>query len=144
MVQLRQLILNVTSEFPNNESWRFVDASHEFSSTPLADNFNEFRSINNLTTDMMETDFIAIKIGDVNENATPNSLASAEVRTNNQPLVLQLNNQFVEKDQAIQVEVSAADVSDLQGFQFTMNYDCLLYTSPSPRDQRGSRMPSSA
>ena len=23
-------------------------------------------------------------------------------------------------------------------------YDCLLYTSPSPRDQRGSRMPSSA
>ena len=26
--------------------------------------------------------------------------------------------------------------------QYTM--DCLLYTSPSPRDQRGSRMPSSA
>ena len=26
----------------------------------------------------------------------------------------------------------------------TMRIDCLLYTSPSPRDQRGSRMPSSA
>ena len=26
----------------------------------------------------------------------------------------------------------------------TKNYFCLLYTSPSPRDQRGSRMPSSA
>ena len=25
-----------------------------------------------------------------------------------------------------------------------VNEDCLLYTSPSPRDQRGSRMPSSA
>ena len=25
-----------------------------------------------------------------------------------------------------------------------LNNDCLLYTSPSPRDQRGSRMPSSA
>ena len=25
-----------------------------------------------------------------------------------------------------------------------MNTPCLLYTSPSPRDQRGSRMPSSA
>ena len=24
------------------------------------------------------------------------------------------------------------------------DYTCLLYTSPSPRDQRGSRMPSSA
>ena len=26
----------------------------------------------------------------------------------------------------------------------TKHKDCLLYTSPSPRDQRGSRMPSSA
>ena len=26
----------------------------------------------------------------------------------------------------------------------TKVYNCLLYTSPSPRDQRGSRMPSSA
>ena len=28
--------------------------------------------------------------------------------------------------------------------QHDMSQDCLLYTSPSPRDQRGSRMPSSA
>ena len=27
---------------------------------------------------------------------------------------------------------------------FALCYFCLLYTSPSPRDQRGSRMPSSA
>ena len=29
-------------------------------------------------------------------------------------------------------------------FAQTVNETCLLYTSPSPRDQRGSRMPSSA
>ena len=29
-------------------------------------------------------------------------------------------------------------------FEISMLYSCLLYTSPSPRDQRGSRMPSSA
>ena len=28
--------------------------------------------------------------------------------------------------------------------EFGLTYSCLLYTSPSPRDQRGSRMPSSA
>jgi len=27
---------------------------------------------------------------------------------------------------------------------YTISENCLLYTSPSPRDQRGSRMPSSA
>ena len=30
------------------------------------------------------------------------------------------------------------------GYLDLQNTDCLLYTSPSPRDQRGSRMPSSA
>ena len=30
------------------------------------------------------------------------------------------------------------------GLGFSITYGCLLYTSPSPRDQRGSRMPSSA
>ena len=35
------------------------------------------------------------------------------------------------------------DISARRNEQMTM-YLCLLYTSPSPRDQRGSRMPSSA
>ena len=36
---------------------------------------------------------------------------------------------------------------DVANYLVENNYDsyvCLLYTSPSPRDQRGSRMPSSA
>ena len=33
---------------------------------------------------------------------------------------------------------------DIGPFALTANNVCLLYTSPSPRDQRGSRMPSSA
>ena len=33
---------------------------------------------------------------------------------------------------------------DLSHFWFAMNKDCLLYTSPSPRDLARSRMPSSA
>ena len=36
--------------------------------------------------------------------------------------------------------VNLLKVDEGQGFIYT----CLLYTSPSPRDQRGSRMPSSA
>ena len=42
-----------------------------------------------------------------------------------------------------------SNVTDMSHmFQNALNFnqpiDCLLYTSPSPRDQRGSRMPSSA
>ena len=32
----------------------------------------------------------------------------------------------------------------LKSADFVLKKFCLLYTSPSPRDQRGSRMPSSA
>ena len=38
----------------------------------------------------------------------------------------------------------AARGIDIDDLPHVVNYDCLLYTSPSPRDQRGSRMPSSA
>ena len=41
--------------------------------------------------------------------------------------------------------VNISSISGVTGQSFVhMGYNCLLYTSPSPRDQRGSRMPSSA
>ena len=36
------------------------------------------------------------------------------------------------------------DLAGSPGDALALVADCLLYTSPSPRDQRGSRMPSSA
>ena len=51
------------------------------------------------------------------------------------------------------MQLNASEISDLikkeiEGFDFSAEArtegTCLLYTSPSPRDQRGSRMPSSA
>ena len=39
---------------------------------------------------------------------------------------------------------NADDVSASQSLESGDEERCLLYTSPSPRDQRGSRMPSSA
>ena len=49
-------------------------------------------------------------------------------------------------EQAVK-DINAA--GGINGEQLTLSIgddacDCLLYTSPSPRDQRGSRMPSSA
>ena len=43
------------------------------------------------------------------------------------------------------VGISATNFTTFIATGWQTNYDvCLLYTSPSPRDQRGSRMPSSA
>ena len=41
-------------------------------------------------------------------------------------------------------DITNSDLSNAEQLSLTRAYNCLLYTSPSPRDQRGSRMPSSA
>ena len=70
------------------------------------------------------------------------------VRRNKNPSELSIGQRESEIDENIsQVEKLASDASadsDLKGQLDPLIKDCLLYTSPSPRDQRGSRMPSSA
>ena len=122
MVQLRQLILNITSEFPNNDSWRFVEGGYEFTSAnPAAESFNEFMSINNLSADMPNMDFTAVKIGDVNGNALANSLLGAESRTTNGTLNLNVTDRFVEAGQTVTVAFTAANIANATGYQFTLN-----------------------
>jgi len=122
MVQLRQLILNITSEFPNNDSWRFVEGGYTFTSAnPAAESFNEFMSINNLSADMPNMDFTAVKIGDVNGTALANSLLGAESRTTNGTLNLNVTDRFVEAGQTVTVEFTSADIANATGYQFTLN-----------------------
>ena len=74
MVQLRRLILAIDDKFQQNTSWRFVENDHVFTKVnPFGAAFPEVGTIANLSGDM-EMDFTAVKIGDVNGNARPNSL----------------------------------------------------------------------
>ena len=63
-------------------------------------------------------------------------------------LFLLENRDFFVNHPAILAEMDFEEekggVSSLLQRQIARLRDCLLYTSPSPRDQRGSRMPSSA
>ncbi|MEO1258384.1 MAG: hypothetical protein AAFZ15_06290 [Bacteroidota bacterium] len=70
MVQIRKLILNVDTVFPNNSSWRFINKNYQFPNPqkPFMEAFPEVANINNLSDDMM-ADFIAVKVGDVNDSA---------------------------------------------------------------------------
>jgi len=132
MVQLRQLILNITSEFPNNSSWRFVEGSYAFSSNnAAAENFNEFVSINNLDHDMENMDFTAVKVGDVNGNAVANGLLGAESRTANGTLNFEIADRFVEAGQTVSVDFTSADIAAAQGYQFTLNFNGLAFNELS-------------
>ena len=72
LVAIQKLILNIDTGFPNNESWRFVDAAFVFPNplNPHQTPFPEVKSFNNLF-DSRKVDFIGIKTGDVNGSANP-------------------------------------------------------------------------
>jgi len=71
----------------------------------------------------MHNDFIAVKIGDINENAIPNSLVSSEVRTAKETMKLLVTDRYVNAGQAINVDFRSNDLATIQGYQFTMEFE---------------------
>ncbi|WP_367390592.1 PKD domain-containing protein [Lewinella sp. LCG006] len=71
LVKIQQLILNITTEFPDFNSWRFVDQEYTFlnPANPLQEAFPEEIDFVSLDRDTMGNDFIAMKLGDVNNTA---------------------------------------------------------------------------
>ena len=51
---------------------------------------------------------------------------------------------FKENKSRYEADVLEPSLEFIESMSSTLKKVCLLYTSPSPRDQRGSRMPSSA
>ena len=58
--------------------------------------------------------------------------------------LLHLESENPDKDISLYINSPGGNINSVFAIYDTMSYICLLYTSPSPRDQRGSRMPSSA
>ncbi|MFK7933268.1 MAG: T9SS type A sorting domain-containing protein, partial [Saprospiraceae bacterium] len=124
MVMIRKLILGMETEFPQTESWRFIDAKHEFTdaTNPWLTEFPEVVNINNLTEDMTTADFVAIKMGDVNNSAVPNYLASTDERSERELWNIKVDEMALTAAQTYEVPFYATDM-DIEGYQFTLNFD---------------------
>jgi hypothetical protein len=123
LILLRKLILNLDTKFTSNTSWRFVDAAYRFPnpSDPWSEACPEIASINNLSGKAI-ADFVAVKIGDVNGNASPTSAAAAQPRKAGK-LELSTEEQRIEGGQQYRVEVRAKDLKMIEGYQFTLELD---------------------
>ncbi len=130
LVQLRQLILNIIPDFPTNNSWRFVDATYDFTTnTPLQEGFKEAIEINNHQTDRMNADFVAVKIGDLNGSATANNLQQSEARTNRDKLTFKWADKTLEAGETITLAFTVADLQTLEGFQLALDFTGLELTN---------------
>ena len=127
LVSIKQLILQNWDELPNNTSWRFIDAKHLFSdwADPFVDDFPEQIECLNLTSHMNSQNFIAIKIGDVTNNASPDNLIASDTRGTD---IVQFNTDdiLLEKEEIYQIPIYAKDIQQLEGFQFTLDVNTAL------------------
>ena len=120
LVELRKLILGIYTEFPQNTSWKMVDASQDLRlSNPWI--YNEVRTIGNMSVDMMEEDFIGVKIGDVDNSVEVNFAGTIETRS--QPLQLEYADRMVSEGQEFEVRFSTDQ--DLLGLQMTLDHSNL-------------------
>ncbi len=122
---LRSLILHTIDHFPNNTSWRFIDAHYEFNdpTQPLLENFHESMECLNLTESELGIDFIGVKVGDVNGTASPNNFATTDTREKEGTVILHTDNILLEKNKETRVPIFAKNLAEITGFQFTFNFD---------------------
>lgn len=125
VVNLRKLILNITQTFNNNTSWRFVNENQVFSnpSNPFADGIQEFYNVNNLGSDINDVDFVAVKVGDVNNTVTPNDVTSVDDRNTTDDLTFIVDDVVLEPGEIQSVSFKAEDFANILGYQFTFEFD---------------------
>ncbi len=120
--EIRKLILGVYSEFPKVNSWVMIPADYTFSNPkspwdyPTEKNFIT-------TTPSSKIDFIAVKLGDVNNSAAASNLGSNASTRNATTLKLNVDEKELVAGQTYQMAFKAADFDNIAGFQFTLNYD---------------------
>ena len=126
MVLIRKVILGLEENFLANTSWRFVDKDFAFANpaNPLAEVFPEVISINNLSSDQLYADFVAVKVGDVNVSAVPNHMTDgADNREFEGLLLLSAEDRTVEAGQEYEIAFHGLNFQDILGMQFTLNLD---------------------
>ena len=114
IVAIRKAILQISTEFPNNTSWRFVDAAQVIDgNNPFV--FSEVVNINNVDANVT-ANFIAVKVGDVTGDASV-SFGSADNRS---AININAEDKAVKAGETVAVEFTTAEA--LAGYQFTLNF----------------------
>ncbi len=124
LLELRKLILYINESFPENTSWRFLEAAYVFPQpgNPFSNTFPEAVYINGLTPNEQH-DFVGVKIGDVNGNAIPNDLAGAEDRSFVEDLVFNVSDQQLKAGEIYEVTFRSDNFEAIHGYQYSLEFD---------------------
>ncbi|MEP6647177.1 MAG: T9SS type A sorting domain-containing protein [Saprospiraceae bacterium] len=119
LIELRKLILGVYDELPHNTSWRFGNANPGLeSSYPWG--FKETIEIEALGQDIKAANFVAVKIGDVNNDAKPNNLTTGVTPRTNKSVNLLIKDVPVKAGVPVKIDITSSNFTDVVGFQMAL------------------------
>jgi hypothetical protein len=116
LIELRKLILGIYSELPANKSWRFVDKSFQFADVTHPWPFDEVIDLQNL---IGNKDFVAVKVGDVNNTVQANA-QQVRPRNGNGILHFVADDRIVKEGEMVELVVRSSDFASIEGYQFTL------------------------
>ena len=122
LVEERQLILFIISEFAEADSWVFLPADYEFQNpaNPLNENYPYFMNVD-LDADLTTANFTAIKMGDLDGSAMLNG--QLEERSFTSSLSFIVEDKVVRQGAVQTIDFKASDFEDMNGYQFTLGFD---------------------
>ena len=123
LVELRKLILGIYAKLPNNKSWRFLDKAVNISDIANPWGVNEYISINNFSASMMNNNFVAVKVGDINGSAVTNVNAPVTQSRSAKTLTLVTEDQSFKAGESVKMDITADNFVNMSGAQWTFNYD---------------------
>jgi len=124
IIELRQLILYIITDFENGKGWEYIDADFEFKDdrNPFLDDFSNPFSFENIQESQLNKDFIAIKKGDVNDSAILNYNQNPQNRLADFFEINTIDTK-VKKDKIYDIEFTAEDLNELDALEFTLAFD---------------------
>lgn len=125
IINARKAILGIVNEFNNNTSWRFVPANYTFE-TPadaLDGGWDSTVDFNGLLSMDYYTDFVAVKVGDVNGSYETDLNGEIDERFAGSDLNIQLENTPLTKGDVYRIDVYGQSDQSIIGYQFALNYE---------------------
>ncbi|MGB5026353.1 MAG: T9SS type A sorting domain-containing protein [Saprospiraceae bacterium] len=119
---IRRLVLGVTDKFAKVDSWTFVPGSYQFT-----DPLNPWTAPREAVIQVLEAklyseNFMAVKMGDVTNNARAHQFNGTSERTNGK-LHFEIDKGTTETGEIYKIEIRSSDFNDISGYQFTLNFD---------------------
>nr|MBS0037245.1 HYR domain-containing protein [Saprospiraceae bacterium] len=125
IAELRRLILGTYNQFPNNTSWRFLDADFivPYGVMPTQIDLPESVLIEPGIDRFYNKDFVGIKIGDLNGNAIGSPANPQHSMARSGPHPLEAVDRIFKAGEVVTVDLRLTDMNRINGIQFELLWD---------------------